>query len=164
MQPILVSYPLELIHLDFLTLGGKADDNRGINILVVMDHFTKYAQAYVAPLYPLDIEMEVTLIEQADTSCQNYVKKLKARLKWAYQVAHENNCKESEHHKKYYDQRMRYMTLRPNELVLVHVKAPTGDHKIADQWEVTPHCVLSQLANQPVFKDQLIDAEDDENI
>ena len=27
MQPILVSYPLELIHLDFLTLGGKADDN-----------------------------------------------------------------------------------------------------------------------------------------
>ena len=25
MQPIMVSYPLELIHLDFLTLGGKAD-------------------------------------------------------------------------------------------------------------------------------------------
>ena len=23
MQPILVSYPLELVHLDFLTLGGK---------------------------------------------------------------------------------------------------------------------------------------------
>ena len=26
MQPILVSYPMELIHLDFLTLGGKAGD------------------------------------------------------------------------------------------------------------------------------------------
>ena len=24
MQPILVSYPMELVHLDFLTLGGKA--------------------------------------------------------------------------------------------------------------------------------------------
>ena len=56
------------------------------------------------------------------------------------------------------------MTLRPNDLVLVHVKAPTGDHKIADQWEVSPHHVLSQLANQPIFKVQLIDAEDDGNI
>ena len=28
MQPILVSYPLELIHLDFLTSGGRRDNNR----------------------------------------------------------------------------------------------------------------------------------------
>ena len=49
MQPVLVSYSLELILLDFLTSGGKAEDNRGVNILVVMDHFTKYAQAYVTP-------------------------------------------------------------------------------------------------------------------
>ena len=49
MQSILVSYPLQLIHLDFLTLGGKADDNRSVNILVVMDHFTKYVETYVTP-------------------------------------------------------------------------------------------------------------------
>ena len=49
MQPILISYLLELVHLDFLTLGGKADENRGVNILIVTDHFTKYAQAYVTP-------------------------------------------------------------------------------------------------------------------
>ena len=30
LQPILVSYPMELVHLDFLTLGGKADDNRSV--------------------------------------------------------------------------------------------------------------------------------------
>ena len=47
MQPLLVSYPSELIHLDFLTLGGKADDNQSVNILDVTDHFTKYAEAYV---------------------------------------------------------------------------------------------------------------------
>ena len=46
----------------------------------------------------------------------------------------------------------------------MHVKAPTGDHKIADPWEATPHCVLSQLSNQPVFKVQSTDAEDDRNI
>ena len=40
MQPILVSYPMELIHLDFLTLGGKAGDAKSINILIITDHFT----------------------------------------------------------------------------------------------------------------------------
>ena len=40
---------MELVHLDLLTLGGKADDNRGVNILIVTDHFTKYAQAYITP-------------------------------------------------------------------------------------------------------------------
>ena len=49
MQPILVSYPMELIHLDFHTLGGKAGDTKSTNILVVTDHFTKYAQAYITP-------------------------------------------------------------------------------------------------------------------
>ena len=49
MQPILVSYPLELVHMDFLTLGGKMDDSKSINVLIVTDHFTKYVQAYVMP-------------------------------------------------------------------------------------------------------------------
>ena len=38
---------MELIHLDFLMLGGKTDDNKSVNILIAMDHFTKYAHAYV---------------------------------------------------------------------------------------------------------------------
>ena len=46
----------------------------------------------------------------------------------------------------------------------MHVKAPTGDHKIADHWEVTPHHVLSQLANQPVFRIQSVHADGDEGI
>ena len=47
MQPILISYSSEIVHLEFLTAGGKADDNRSVNILIVTDHFTKYAQSYV---------------------------------------------------------------------------------------------------------------------
>ena len=84
------------------------------------------------PKIPLDIEMQVTLIEQEQTSYHNYAKKLQARLKWAYQKAQENNKRESECHKKYYDQRMRCMSLRPNDLVLVQAKALSGDHNIAD--------------------------------
>ena len=49
MHPILVSYPVEVVHLDFLNMGRKADDNRSVNILIVTDHFTKYAQAYITP-------------------------------------------------------------------------------------------------------------------
>ena len=49
MQSILVSYLMELIHLDFLTLGGNTGDAKSTNILVITDHFTRYAQAYVTP-------------------------------------------------------------------------------------------------------------------
>ena len=31
------------------------------------------------------------------------------------------------------------MKLKPDDLVMVRIKALTGDHKIADQWEDTPH-------------------------
>ena len=48
------------------------------------------------PKIPLDVEMGAMLLEQEDISHQNYVKKLKARLEWAYQVACENILKESE--------------------------------------------------------------------
>ena len=48
MYPIETSYPLELIHMDFLTIG-RVDSNDVVNILVITDHFTKYAQAYATP-------------------------------------------------------------------------------------------------------------------
>ena len=85
-------------------------------------------------------------------------------MKWAYQKAQENNSKESEQPKKYYDQKMRCMSLKPDDLVLVHVKAPSGYHKIIDQWEDKEYQVLSQLNNQPVFQVQPVDAATDENI
>ena len=42
------TYPLELIHIDFLTIG-KEGTEMAINIMVVMDHFTRYVQAYITP-------------------------------------------------------------------------------------------------------------------
>ena len=46
------SYPLEMIHLDFLSIGQPGVDETGrkkkpINVLVVTDHFTRFAQAYI---------------------------------------------------------------------------------------------------------------------
>ena len=45
MYTITATYPLELIHMDFLTIGGKEDVWK--NVLVVTDHFTRYAQCYI---------------------------------------------------------------------------------------------------------------------
>ena len=45
LKPLEASYLLELVHMDFLKIGGKDDKNA--NVLAVMDHFTRYAQAYV---------------------------------------------------------------------------------------------------------------------
>ena len=59
---------------------------------------------------------------------------------------------------------MKCMSLKLDDLVLVHVKAPSGHHKIIVRWEDKQYRVLSQLDNQPVFQVQPEDAVDDENI
>ena len=41
------SYPLKIVHMDFLAIGSKKDPNKDINVLVITDHFTRYAQAFV---------------------------------------------------------------------------------------------------------------------
>ena len=84
------------------------------------------------PKLPLDIDLGMPTMEQEPTSQENYAQKLHSKLQWAYQKAKENNKKESEHHKRYYDQKMRCMKLEPDDLVMVIIKALTGDHKIAD--------------------------------
>ena len=74
------------------------------------------------PKLPLDIDLGIPTIEQESISQQNYAQKLYSRLQWAYQRAQENNKKESECHKKYYDQRAKCMELRPDDLVRVRKK------------------------------------------
>ena len=46
MNIIDVTRPLELVHIDFLTIEAPKKD-KDVNILVVTDHFIRYAQAYV---------------------------------------------------------------------------------------------------------------------
>ena len=48
LHPIIATHPMELVHMDYLTIeSGKA--NKDVNILVVTDHFTRYAQAFITP-------------------------------------------------------------------------------------------------------------------
>ena len=36
------------MHLDFLTIG-KEGTEKSINVMIITDHFTRYAQAYITP-------------------------------------------------------------------------------------------------------------------
>ena len=47
MHSIESSYPMEIVHIDFLVIGSKKDINKEINVLVITDHFTRYAKAFV---------------------------------------------------------------------------------------------------------------------
>ena len=49
LNPIETTRPLELIHIDYLTTEAPKNSrsHKDVNIFIVTDHFTRYAQAYV---------------------------------------------------------------------------------------------------------------------
>ena len=51
LNPILATRPLKLVHIDYFTIKPSASCKsvKDINILIITDHFTQYAQAYITP-------------------------------------------------------------------------------------------------------------------
>ena len=262
METIKTSYPLELIHMDFLTIGSKTASTKDINVLVITDRFTRYAQGYVTsnqtaktvaeklyhgflvhygwperihsdqggsfknivikelcsivqvqksrttpyhpkgnaqvekfnhtlihmigtlevnekeswqdwvatltlahnctrcestgfspyylmfsrvPRLPIDIEYGVTQPQLMEKSRQNYARKMRAKLNWAFKVAKETNDREAMHQKQYYDRCICCQKLLPGDLVLVKQKGSSGNYKIDDKWELNPYRVLEQM-------------------
>ena len=55
LYPILVTRPLELIHMDFVMIESGTSDKE-VNILIVTYHFTRYVQAYVTKWQTASVE------------------------------------------------------------------------------------------------------------
>ena len=106
------------------------------------------------PILSIDVKYGITQPYLANKANNNFVRKLKKRLNWAYKIAHENTQKEMLRHKKYYDKKMRCMKLDINDIILVHIKAFGNDQKVVDKWEQSPYRVVEQVPNHPVFKVQ----------
>ena len=49
LNPIIATRPLELVHIDYLTIEAPSTSKMGkdIDILIITDHFTRYAQAHI---------------------------------------------------------------------------------------------------------------------
>ena len=49
LNPIIATRPLELVHIDYLTIEAPTNSKSGkdVNVLIIMDHFTRYAQAHI---------------------------------------------------------------------------------------------------------------------
>ena len=49
LNPIIATRPLELVHIDYLTIEPPSNSrsNKDVNILIITDHFTRYAQAHI---------------------------------------------------------------------------------------------------------------------
>ena len=264
METIETSYPLELVYMDFLTIGSKKGPTKDINVLVVTDRFTRYAQGFVTssqtakavaetfyhgylvhygwperihsdkggcfesdlikelckianvlksqttpyhpegnaqvekfnhtllcmigtldhnqktkwqdwvstltnaynctccestgfspyylmfgrvPRLPIDIEYGITQPQLMEKSQQNYARKLRAELNWAFKVSKETSNQEATHQKQYYDRKMRCQKIEPRDLVLVKQTSSSGNYKIDDKWELNPFKVLEQMKN-----------------
>ena len=72
LKPLEASYPLELVHMDYLKIGGKDDPNS--NVLVITDHFIRYSQAYVTPN------------QQAATAAKVFVKEFVNNYGWPTKI------------------------------------------------------------------------------
>ena len=46
MENIDTTYPLQLVHLDYLTIK-MTEGGKDVHIIIIMDHFTRYAQVLV---------------------------------------------------------------------------------------------------------------------
>ena len=87
--------------------------------------------------YPLMLNWSLEPDILASTT-QSYVQKLQNRLQWAYKTAQEVNKKECGRSKRCLDNKIRWVKLEPEDMILVCQKAFKGKHKIQDRWETFP--------------------------
>ena len=66
---------------------------------------------------------------------QNMSPKLREQTKWAHEKAEAFQAKEAQRHKWNYDRKGKAAALEVGDMVLVHVTAFKGQHKMQDRWE-----------------------------
>ena len=49
LNPVIATRPLELVHIGYLTIEAPINSKSGkdVNVLIITDHFTRYAQAHI---------------------------------------------------------------------------------------------------------------------
>ena len=103
------------------------------------------------PRLPVDVIFGVDPDKRRINNPVKYVDELRARLKYAYELAQGSVEKSRAKNKRYYDNRARASDLEVGDRVLVKNKGFKGKHKLADRWEQDVHVVLRVSPGMPVY-------------
>ena len=103
------------------------------------------------PRLPIDVALGIH--PEEDQKETDYVRSLRDKLQFAFEVATRNAQKAAGTHKKYYDRRIRGGPVEVGDRVLVRNTGVRGKCKLANRWESIPYTVVDQPdPDIPVFK------------
>ena len=95
------------------------------------------------PHLPVDVALGLAPCTITEPNTSKFIQKLRECTKWAHEKAGAFQAKEAQHHKHNYDKRSRAAALEVSDMVLVHVTAFKGHHKMQDRWENREYVVES---------------------
>ena len=87
------------------------------------------------PCLPVDVALGLVPHTITESNTTNFVQKLREQTKWAHNKVKAFQAKEAKRHKQNYDKKGRAVALEVRNIVLVHVTAFKGCHKMQDRWE-----------------------------
>ena len=86
------------------------------------------------PHLPVDVALSLAPHTITESNTTKFVQKLREWTKWAHKKAEAFQAKEAKRHKCNYDRKSRAAALEVRDMVLVHVTAFKGHHKMQDRW------------------------------
>ena len=81
---------------------------------------------------PIDVALGLAPHTIMEPSTTKFVQKLREQNRWAHQKAEAFQAKEAERHKCSYDKKGNAVALEVGDMVLVHITAFKGQHKMQD--------------------------------
>ena len=104
------------------------------------------------PHLPVDVALGLVPHTITEPNTTKFIQKLREHTKWAHEKAEAFQAKEALRHKHNYDRRSKAAALEVGDMVLVHVTAFKGCHKMQDRWENREYVVEKQpYPNLPVY-------------
>ena len=122
----------------------KSEWKNHIGMLVHAYNCTQNSATGFSPCYLMygrqphllvDITLGLAPLTITEPNTSKFVQKMREHAKWAQRIAEAFQAKETQRHKWNYDKRGRTAALEVGDMVLIHVIAFKGHHKIQDRWK-----------------------------
>lgn len=133
-------------HVAFLVHAYNATKNDATGVTPYLLMFGR------EPRLPIDLCFGVSEDGDSYETHQQYVSRLREKLRDAYHLAASAAQKNADRNKHRYDARVRPQELQPGDRVLLRNLGIAGKHKIADRWKAIPYLVMEKLGDLPVYK------------